>query len=43
MNSIANWQFLHEPFYRWVIFLVAVSLFLIVWHFVLRHMQAAVA
>jgi hypothetical protein len=39
MKNLFDWPFLKEPFYRWCIFLVAISLFLVVWHFILRHIK----
>lgn len=39
MGELFNWPFLDEPLYRWFVFLIAISLFLAVWHFILTHMQ----
>lgn len=38
ISSLANWQFLDEPAYRWFIFVGVMALFLFAWGGVIRHM-----
>lgn len=39
LSSIADWPFLQEPLYRWMIFLVAIWAMLFAWNGVLSFMQ----
>lgn len=39
ISSVTQWQFLQEPAYRWAIFFVGSSLFLMVWNDVLGLMK----
>jgi len=39
VNDIANWQFLNEPLYRWVLFTGAMLAINAAWYGVLREMR----
>lgn len=39
ISNIANWPFLDEPAYRWMIFFIGFSLFLGAWSGVLGYMK----
>jgi hypothetical protein len=39
VSQITNWEFLNEPAYRWAIFFVGSSLFIMVWNDVLGLMK----
>lgn len=38
LSSITGWTFLNEPAYRWFLFVLMMTLFLIVMGAILRHM-----
>lgn len=39
INNIATWPFLNEPAYRWVVFFLGFSAFLVGWNGVLSFMK----
>lgn len=41
ISSAANWNFLQEPLWRWVVFLIAISFLMGVWAMILGYMKAA--
>lgn len=39
VDSAVSWKFLNEPFWRWVVFSIALGGALAAWRGVLRHMD----
>lgn len=39
MDSIANVKFMNEPAWRWLVFFIAIMLFLIAWNSVIDFMK----
>ncbi len=38
-NAAISWKFMNEPFWRWVVFLIAIGGAMTAWRGVLRHMD----
>lgn len=41
VSSVTNWKFLNEPLYRWVLFMVALTLIGVAWRGVVDFMKEA--
>lgn len=40
-DSIKNWEFLQEPWWRWFIFVGLLLLIFFMWRIIIGHMKAA--
>lgn len=40
INNIKNWPFLQEPLYRWVLFLIALSIIGAVWAIIVGYIKS---